>query len=96
MPTLKIRELLSDESKWTQGHLALRADGLDTAVEVDDAIRFCLYGAVERCYGPFGVLRSHEIYGRIIDDLRTDPVRWNDAPDRTFADVRALVERLDS
>lgn len=96
MPTLKIRELLSDESKWTQGSEAKGVDGFEVSSRGPHAVRFCLIGAMERCYGLLADDEYMHILERIMVDAGSgDIAHWNDAPERTFADVRALVERLD-
>jgi hypothetical protein len=90
---MKIRELLADEWCWTQGDDTPRVGHMGTR-------RYCLMDAVHACYNrpmtspPLSArfwdvvwaLRAHT--GACISD-------WNDDPSRTFAEVRALVEKLD-
>ena len=104
---MKIKDLLTDESKWTKGAFAIGADGLMVGSASPSAVSWCLMGAVERCYGYDSVSpEAVKIGGRIHDYLRECPralgdsgnwhmAGWNDAPGRTFADVRRLVTVLD-
>lgn len=89
---MKIRELLSDESKWTQKHLARDADSNPVIPQDDTAVSFCLMGAMDRCY-PHN-RDNHRVYRKVAREVEQVGT-WNDAPDRTFADVQALVTRLD-
>lgn len=80
---MKIRELLKDEKSWTKGEMSIETEG---------GTCFCLLGAVIHCYpeqtgdGVSNLLRK--VIGESI-------ICWNDAPERTHAEVLALVERLD-
>lgn len=92
---MKVKELLSDESKWTQRTYAKDANGEGVMWCVPEAVCWCLHGAIAKCYrGDF------DRYERILGDFRRkvglgDLWGWNDAPERTFAEVKALVEELD-
>lgn len=79
---MKIRELLTDESKWCKG----RAH--------DESGAICLLEAIELCYRQEGYTgaTANLVRQAIGVQAITD---WNDAPERTFAEVKALVERLD-
>lgn len=48
---MKIKELLNDESKWTQGAYARDAQGRATTTFAQSATCFCLIGAAKACYG---------------------------------------------
>lgn len=98
---MKIRELLTDESKWTQGAFAQTATGHPVDYEDENAAKFCLVGAARKCYGRGEA--GNAVLRTIISDLhegkRTgwaeNVAAWNDGFGRTFEEVRALVERLD-
>lgn len=98
---MKIRELLTNQSKWTKGAFAKTATGHPTDYDSNDAAKFCLVGAARKCYGRGeegnAVLRTliYEIDGRRPFRDAKNVASWNDALGRTFADVKALVERLD-
>lgn len=90
---MKVADLLTDDSRWTQGENARDDGGFPIAAESEDAICWCLAGAIKRCYGDEDeVLRVLRI---VHNRLNTQIDIWNDAPERTFADVRALIEALD-
>lgn len=95
---MKVRELLDRPERWCQG--ALARDGT-TGAECDPHSEFatcwCVLGAVSVCYP------EHDQHSRAVEAMRLAIYRvkrgqvgiWNDAPGRTFEEVRELVERLD-
>ena len=78
---MKVRELLSDETKWLKGDYS--ANG-----------RYCLRGAINACYA-VGSNEKYAVMMRVRQMLDDSITNWNDAPERTFSDVRALIEQLD-
>ena len=94
---MKVKELLSDESKWTQGVSARTESGIPTSYHGQETAKWCLLGALAKCYG-VNTDDWDSIRARIRIRLSPDglfPVDWNDAPNRTFSEVKALVEELD-
>jgi hypothetical protein len=97
---MKIRELLTDKSKWIKGAYAKDKYG-DSINESDqDACQWCLDGAGYCCYG-IGVWQK-EVRPKVctaIEKLNQQKdavvVNWNDDPNTTFEDVKKLVEELD-
>ena len=86
----RLDELLSDESKWTKGAYAVDKYGYHCDVKSEQAIRWCLVGAMMR----ISPHRHGELRGIISYCLGGDSVMdWNDSPKRTFADVKALIAR---
>ena len=88
---MKVRELLSDESKWTQGVSARDSKGESVGVFDLTATCWCLIGALAYCYsfdGELDILRVtyKELNGQSIGD-------WNDS--HSFTDVKTLIEKLD-
>lgn len=94
---MKVRELLTDESKWTQKACARDAIGkVLTAIDrrsIGAAACWCTLGAMEVCYTKFTDWDS--VRDRIVKSVGMSVSTWNDAPERTFADVRKLIEELD-
>lgn len=88
---MKIQELLSNNSKWTQGAIARRADGekLRSATS-KTAVCWCLKGAIKKCY-PSNFL---DIERKVRIELSVSIVTFNDETHRIFSDIRALIERL--
>lgn len=76
---MKIRDLLTDPSKWCQGAMARDINGFGCLSDDPVAAKWCLAGAANKV----GVCLSLDI------------ITWNDAPGRTFAEVRELIEKLD-
>ncbi|MFI5404981.1 MAG: hypothetical protein ACHQ1D_00560 [Nitrososphaerales archaeon] len=88
---MKIKELLKNRWKWTKGAFARTWYGTKTEYYSSNASRFCLLGALLKCYNfdfeEPGTKIELKIGGTISE--------WNDNPDRTFAEVKQLVEELD-
>jgi hypothetical protein len=102
---MKIRELLTDESKWCKKNAAKNRKGESAYLYGEQAVQWCIYGAWRKCYSaPPG---ADEFESKKLDDAdvawdkiaaavpERNPIRWNDARERKFEDVKALVERLD-
>lgn len=86
---MKIKDLLTDESKWTKNTFARNEEGSPTILQQGTC--WCLLGGVRFCY-----LDGQETETKIRDKLNVDSIAlWNDAPERTFSDVKKLVEELD-
>jgi len=89
---MKVRELLSDETKWTRGALARNAQGIRVAPDASDATAWCVIGALRRCYGR----DPTDAYDRLLQAVGYESVLfWNDEPIRGFTEVKALVNALD-
>jgi len=48
---MKVKELLSDESKWTRNAYARNRYGESVLPSDPEATCFCLSGAIDKCYG---------------------------------------------
>lgn len=96
---MKMHELLTDASRWTQGTNARDRQGRETLVWMPGACQWCLLGALRHCYGDVNAIRADQVLARIKRAIGIAPGTalwdWNDAPDRKFADVRTLLLRLD-
>ena len=94
---MKIRELLSDESKWTQRAPAKTSLGRPVNSDNPEAVCWCIAGAARHCYGD--TFETNEILRRVCNKLEISAflgyIDWNDAPDRRFEEVKALVNALD-
>lgn len=93
---MKIKELYTDESKWTHGANARDTNGAPVLTHSQRACKWCLLGAIMYCYEDTGE------YDKITDFVYTalpeyefNITGWNDDSARTFAEVKELVEHLD-
>lgn len=97
---MKAHELLSGPSKWTKGTFAESALGpvLHNSV---DAVKWCLSGALMRCYGVDTLSIGDPLYIKVLTQIQTEfpehnaICEWNDDPSRTFEEVRAILLKLD-
>jgi hypothetical protein len=96
---MKIKELFSDQSKWTKKTAARDASGTPVSPSDSDAVCWCLAGGVAKCYPGEERYKVHDAiveklsgsaqgygYGSAYGD-------WNDRA--SFEEVKALVEQLD-
>ncbi len=91
---MKIQDLLTSESTWTQGVNARDIDGNEVDEYNSNAVCWCLSAAIEICY--FGSDKFYEFREQIAKDLKVEFIHlWNDEEKRTFKDVRNLIEELD-
>lgn len=88
---MKIKELLSDKSKWTQKVNARDYKGFEVGALYEEATCFCLSGALVKCYT---FSQRREIADKLHQALPCNFVDWNDAPEREFEEVKALIEKL--
>lgn len=96
---MKIKELLSDESKWTKGWFARDNNNEPVRVNCPSAYKWCLEGAGLRCYG-----KVFEYWQTVItkinkelmnENIKLEISDWNDHPETKFQDIKALIEKLD-
>lgn len=92
------------EAGWTQGAYARNADGQGRGPSADDACQFCILGAWRRinCMATDSQA-CREASHAVINDLEDAVVAryceprlgvWNDAPERTQADVLAVIDSV--
>lgn len=105
---MKIRELYTDESRWTKGELARDSNGFYIPLwkipkgTFPEGVSFCLIGALAKCYQDFenrmdAKNKIREAIGDVDSNKSVRPsiINYNDAEERTFEEIKALVERLD-
>lgn len=86
---MKIRELLSDETKWCKNDVAQDKDGSAISATSDDACKWCLVGAIDKCYTD----STEDIWLKIYKYLNMSIGKFNDS--HNFEDIKNLVEELD-
>ena len=88
---MKVRELFTDESKWSQFAFARNKYG--GRVDLDDpyAYSFCIIGAIRHCYPNELASDIKTKIVRLIGDERL--LRWNDTS--KFSEIKKVVEFLD-
>jgi hypothetical protein len=92
---MKAYELLSDESKWAKKSYAYETTGGPCDPRSETACSWCVMGAIERCYFDGNMSRRHmdAIY-KVETKVGSVPI-WNDAKERTYEEVIALLKELD-
>ena len=90
---MTVKELLSGPEKWTKG--------ISKACREDGSYCYCLYGAIVEVYGESDSIfqKVRETIGTWFDDAPLNRTAygyistWNDAPERTYEEVMAAVEK---
>jgi hypothetical protein len=90
------RELLAYPERWIKGEDAADVIGQPLENGYDEgAVCWCLAGALEKVSGRTQDCGVEPAY-QAVDDLIVDATNvreWNDAPERTHAEVLALLDR---
>ena len=91
---MKAHELLSTPDKWCQKHFAETSGGWISSPNHPAATKFCILGAVQRCYPDPKTRMEKE--KQIRDKLeRVSISTWNDYECRTHEEVYSLLKELD-
>lgn len=102
---MKIKDFLDTPEKWTKGNIAKTVEGEPASPHNPEAVCWCLSGLIVKCYSspnediiPYS--KFYKIRNKITEYLgvtrgSAEWIRWNDAPERTFEEVKNLVEKLD-
>ena len=89
---MKAHELLSDSSKWTTKYAARNESDQVVGPSSPDACKFCVYGALQKCYpGNYEPIRTIRTRLNLLS-LR-QLFKWNDSS--TFEQVRSTLLELD-
>jgi hypothetical protein len=97
----KVKDLLTNESKWTQGAPAREADGGECSVNSPGAVSYCLLGAVYAVCGcktrdsRRAIVKLAVAAGLPVDIPDARLIIWNDDGARTFEEVRSVIEKAD-
>ena len=94
---VRARELLSDPKSWTQDVMARSVRGTPVVTHSKRARSFCVEGAIERA-GLKTTRKVRErarriVYEKIASSTFVNITLWNDAPQRTHAEVLALLDK---
>ena len=103
---MKVKDLLSDESRWTQFCFARNENREECGPRDPEAVCWCLSGAIVKCYADKSnemkevkskvVGELQRLYGRSMPTQYKDGyafIQWND--EHRFEVVRTLAQRLD-
>lgn len=62
---MKIKELLTDENKWTKGSFAKTSNGKPVRYDDENARSWCIEGAIYKCYNE----KRYDIECKILDEI---------------------------
>lgn len=98
---MKVKEFLTSRYRWCKGRMAIDSKGNKVNYNSPHASRFCLVGAINKCYIDNNtkdvVFTKIEKYLNLPSRLYISGSigKWNDKKKTTFKDVRKLIEDLD-
>jgi hypothetical protein len=98
---VKVKDILTDESRWTQGALARDERGEPCEPGDDRARRWCVLGALCRVAADDAAINAAiDAVGQAVGvhdyTLAIEEIgEWNDCPSRTFDEVRHVIEKAD-
>jgi len=96
---MKVCELLDAESKWTQKSEARDINQSPALFDHPAAVCWCFVGAIFCCYerdtADEVMCRVYRYLGLTDRPTVYGIVKWNDAPGRTFEEVRTVARELD-
>jgi hypothetical protein len=99
-----LHELLAEPERWTRFVSARDEDGREAGIHAPCAASWCFYGGMSRVVSTQDARRSYDrfsaLWGVLDPILRQtgweagaeDLIGWNDAPERTHAEVLALID----
>lgn len=91
---MKPSELIADPAKWTKGSNARAKNGAEIAARSPSAVKWCVDGALFRCFHSAHSYASahHKLLRTLFNNNYFAIVKWNDAPERTHAEVLAALK----
>lgn len=90
---VKARELLSDESRWTQMSSARDRSGRHECVYSEKAVRFCLLGAIDHVVGRADTLAKTKAKVTLANHVPArDVIGFNDNWFRSHKEILAALD----
>lgn len=91
---MTVNELLNDPGRWVQHVVARTSDGRPCGMFDAEAACWCITGAIHYCYAnPDERDKALDRVWRVLPLSVDDLVLWNDHPQRTFREIRFLIEQ---
>lgn len=87
---MKAYELLANPDSWIKNSFAKDKNGKRTTPSNPSAVKWCIVGAVSKCYGPEYLSIIHKLNSK-----QPNPIKWNDRRKTDYAMVIALLKKLD-
>lgn len=91
---MKPSELIADPAKWTQGADARRENLCPCYARSEGATMWCAEGALAKCSSgaSTAIFAIQKLTGYLCRQGHLNIVRWNDAPERTHAEVVSALK----
>ena len=86
------RELLSSESRWTQGVIARDVIGVPVGAESDEAVCYCSLGAIDKVAGYQDAYSGNCATRKLQQVLQGSVISFNDKQGRKHSEVLAAFD----
>lgn len=90
----RVRELLSEPGRWTQGAYARTAAGTPCSSTAAEAVCWCLRGALSKAAHGEPSKARYELRQQLDAATLVPTWEWNDRRSTRHADVLALLDRV--
>lgn len=91
---MKAFELLKSPERWTKRAFAKTKSGEPAGVFEECAFRFCIMGAITKCYGIGDGGKRSAARNKVLSVLGVSNLTvWNDAPARKHSEVLAALKK---
>ena len=96
---MKAYELLSSPEKWTTEVAARNKDNEQVTVDSPEACKFCIYGAIRKCYGePESIpkeviLNLQKVMDKFNFSSTNELFKWNDSS--IYEEVVSVLKELE-
>ena len=96
---MKVRELLDSPEKWIKGALARDKNGNKVLSQDENAIQWCLVGAIVKCQGYVYytdmAVKIERAITKCIEQPFNNLVDFNNDENTTFEDIQKVLELAD-
>lgn len=98
---MKVKDLLKSPKNWSQDAFARQSNGQESYVDEKASVRFCLLGAIMKCYkgASYQIVCKHVINYIREQDVEVSSVgsivAFNDHETTKFKDIKKLIIELD-
>ncbi len=103
---MKLRELLTDKSKWTKHTLARNTKGSPVHPLSDEAVCWCLVGAMQKCYSidsSVAAIVNNDVSVELREAIKrkyghmyiSTVLGFNDTQETTFEQVKEILNEIE-
>ena len=92
--SMKPSELLADSNRWCKGEVAVNELGLGINPKSDEAVKWCLVGAANKCIPDFN--EFCKLIEKICEITKQNVPYFNDNPETTHEQMLEVLRKAES